>query len=58
MDQSRFQEIQLELEQLLLTGTVLLVAFSAAGSALVDIPGFAEKIKTIVKVLLTGMHLP
>ncbi|XP_040415645.1 T-complex protein 11-like protein 1 isoform X1 [Cygnus olor] len=58
MDQSRFQEIQLELEQLLLTGTVLLVTFSAAGSALVDIPGFAEKIKTIVKVLLTGMHLP
>ncbi|KAF1676764.1 T11L1 protein, partial [Pygoscelis papua] len=58
MDQTRFQEIQLELEQLLLTGTVLLVTFSAAGSALVDMPGFAEKIKTIVKVLLTGMHLP
>uniref|UniRef100_A0A8C0C3U5 T-complex 11 like 1 n=1 Tax=Buteo japonicus TaxID=224669 RepID=A0A8C0C3U5_9AVES len=55
MDQTRFQEIQLELEQLLLTGTVLLVTFSAAGSALVDMPGFAEKIKTIVKVLLTGM---
>ncbi|KFV98354.1 T-complex protein 11-like 1, partial [Eurypyga helias] len=54
MDQSRFQEIQLELEQLLLTGTVLLVTFSAAGSALVDMPGFAEKIKTVVKVLLAG----
>ncbi|NXD09843.1 T11L1 protein, partial [Nothocercus nigrocapillus] len=58
MDQARFQEIQLELEQLLLTGTVLLVTFSAAGSALAGIPGFAEKIKTIVKVLLAGMHLP
>ncbi|NXC46672.1 T11L1 protein, partial [Penelope pileata] len=58
MDQSRFQEIQLELEQLLVAGTVLLVTFSAAGAALVDVPGFAEKIKTIVKVLLTGMHLP
>ncbi|NXT00035.1 T11L1 protein, partial [Jacana jacana] len=58
MDQSRFQEIQVELEQLLFTGTVLLVTFSAAGSALRDVPGFAEKIKTIVKVLLTGMHLP
>ncbi|XP_064369002.1 T-complex protein 11-like protein 1 isoform X1 [Dromaius novaehollandiae] len=58
MDQTRFQEIQLELEQLLLTGTVLLVTFSAAGSALAGIPGFAEKIKTIIKVLLTGMHLP
>ncbi|NXG52920.1 T11L1 protein, partial [Psilopogon haemacephalus] len=57
MDQTRFQEIQLELEQLLMIGTVLLVTFSAAGSALVDMPGFAEKIKTIVKVLLTGMHL-
>ncbi|KFO77049.1 T-complex protein 11-like 1, partial [Cuculus canorus] len=58
MDQTRFQEIQLELEQLLMIGTVLLVTFSAAGSALVDIPGVAEKIKTITKVLLTGMHLP
>uniref|UniRef100_A0A8D0KY19 T-complex 11 like 1 n=1 Tax=Strix occidentalis caurina TaxID=311401 RepID=A0A8D0KY19_STROC len=58
MDQTRFQEIQLELEQLLLIGTVLLVTFSAAGSALVDVPGFAEKIKTIVKVLLSGTHLP
>ncbi|NWH59260.1 T11L1 protein, partial [Geococcyx californianus] len=58
MDQTRFQEIQLELEQLLVIGTVLLVTFSAAGSALIDIPGFAEKIKTIIKVLLTGTHLP
>ncbi|XP_065539298.1 T-complex protein 11-like protein 1 isoform X3 [Lathamus discolor] len=58
MDQTRFQEIQLELEQCLLTGTVLLVTFSAAGPALADMPGFAEKIKTIVKVLLTGIHLP
>ncbi|NXJ69928.1 T11L1 protein, partial [Rostratula benghalensis] len=57
MDQSRFQEMQLELEQLLVTGTVLLVTFSAAGSALSEVPGFAEKIKTIVKVLLSGMHL-
>ncbi|KAK2535775.1 Tcp11l1 [Columba guinea] len=58
MDQSRFQEIQLELEQLVVTGTVLLVTFSAAGAALVDVPGFAEKIKSIVKVLLAGMHHP
>ncbi|KFQ14599.1 T-complex protein 11-like 1, partial [Leptosomus discolor] len=57
MDQTRFQEIQLELEQLVLIGTVLLVTFSAAGSALVDVPGFAEKIKTIVKVLLAGIVL-
>ncbi|NXH21750.1 T11L1 protein, partial [Bucco capensis] len=58
MDQARFQELQLELEQLLLTGTILLVTFSAAGPALVDMPGFAENIKSIVKVLLAGMHLP
>ncbi|NWU99059.1 T11L1 protein, partial [Upupa epops] len=58
MDQARFQEIQLELEQLLVMGTVLLITFSAAGPALIDMLGFAEKIKTIVKVLLTGMHLP
>ncbi|NXN95740.1 T11L1 protein, partial [Rhinopomastus cyanomelas] len=58
MDQTRFREIQLELEQLLVIGTVLLITFSAAGPALINVPGFAEKIKTIVKVLLTGMHLP
>ncbi|XP_019406877.1 PREDICTED: T-complex protein 11-like protein 1 [Crocodylus porosus] len=58
MDQSRFQEMQLELEQLILIGAVLLVTFNAAGTALSGLPGFADKIKTIVKVLLAGMHLP
>lgn len=58
MDQTRFLEMQLELEQLLVVGTVLLVTFSAAGPALIDVPGFTERIKTIVRVLLTGMHLP
>ncbi|XP_067388204.1 T-complex protein 11-like protein 1 [Emydura macquarii macquarii] len=58
MDQTRFQEMQLELEQLTLTGAILLVMFNAAGAALSNLPGFADRIKTIIKVLLTGMHLP
>ncbi|XP_043406109.1 T-complex protein 11-like protein 1 isoform X3 [Chelonia mydas] len=58
MDHTRFQEMQLELEQLTLTGAILLVMFNVAGAALSNLPGFADKIKTIIKVLLTGMHLP
>uniref|UniRef100_A0A8C8RPT0 T-complex 11 like 1 n=1 Tax=Pelusios castaneus TaxID=367368 RepID=A0A8C8RPT0_9SAUR len=58
MDHTRFQEMQLELEQLTMTGAVLLVLFNAAGAALSNLPGFADRIKTIIRVLLTGMHLP
>ncbi|XP_074853732.1 T-complex protein 11-like protein 1 [Carettochelys insculpta] len=58
MDQTRFQEMQLELEQLILIGAILLVTFNVAGAALSNLPEFAGKIKTIIKVLLVGMHLP
>uniref|UniRef100_A0A452H042 T-complex 11 like 1 n=1 Tax=Gopherus agassizii TaxID=38772 RepID=A0A452H042_9SAUR len=58
MDHTRFQEMQLELEQLTLTGAILLVMFNVVGAVLSNLPGFADKIKTIIKVLLTGMHLP
>uniref|UniRef100_A0A8D0L764 T-complex 11 like 1 n=1 Tax=Sphenodon punctatus TaxID=8508 RepID=A0A8D0L764_SPHPU len=58
MDQARFQEMQLELEELTLTGAVLLVTLNAAGTALSGLPGFADKIKMVIKVLLTGMHHP
>ncbi|XP_062973391.1 T-complex protein 11-like protein 1 isoform X2 [Elgaria multicarinata webbii] len=58
MDQSRFQEMQLELDQLILTGAILLVTFNAAGTALSGLPGFTDKLKMIIQVLLTGLHLP
>ncbi|XP_015265213.1 PREDICTED: T-complex protein 11-like protein 1 [Gekko japonicus] len=56
MDQTRFQEMQLELDQLILTGAVLLVTFNAAGTALSGLPGFTDKLKTGIRVLLTGLH--
>ncbi|KAJ7344508.1 hypothetical protein JRQ81_000458 [Phrynocephalus forsythii] len=58
MDQSRFQEMQLELDQLILMGAVLLVTFNAAGTALSGLPGFPDKLKMVIRVLLTGLHLP
>ncbi|XP_044281875.1 T-complex protein 11-like protein 1 isoform X1 [Varanus komodoensis] len=58
MDQSRFQEMQLELDQLVLTGAILLVTFNAAGTALSGLPGFTGKLKMVIQVLLTGLHLP
>lgn len=58
MDQSRFQELQLQLEQLTILGTILLVTFSMAASGISSQANFAEKLKMIVKILLTDMHLP
>lgn len=58
MDQSRFQELQLQLEQLTVLGAVLLVTFSMAASGISSQANFAEKLKMIVKILLTDMHLP
>ncbi|XP_063145583.1 T-complex protein 11-like protein 1 isoform X2 [Candoia aspera] len=58
MDQSRFQEMQLELDQLILTGAVLLVTFNAAGTALSDLPAFTNQLKMAIRVLLTGLHIP
>ncbi|KAG8125837.1 hypothetical protein E2320_020965 [Naja naja] len=58
MDQSRFQEMQLELDQLILIGAILLVTFNASGSALSDLPAFTNKLKMAIQVLLTGLHLP
>ncbi|XP_062823830.1 T-complex protein 11-like protein 1 isoform X1 [Anolis carolinensis] len=58
MDQSRFQEMQLDLDQLILTGAVLLVTLSAAGTALSGLPGFSDKLKMVIRVLLSGLHLP
>ncbi|XP_070618461.1 T-complex protein 11-like protein 1 isoform X2 [Erythrolamprus reginae] len=58
MDQSRFQEMQLELDQLILIGAILLVTFNASGTALSDLPAFTNELKMAIKVLLTGLHRP
>ncbi|KAM6159294.1 T-complex protein 11-like protein 1 [Rhynchocyon petersi] len=58
MDQSRFQELQLQLAQLTILGPVLLVTFSMASPGIFSQADFAEKLKMIVKILLTDMHLP
>lgn len=58
MDQPRFQEFQIQLEHLSLLGSVLLVTFSMAGPGISSQANFAEKLKMIVKILLTDMHLP
>jgi hypothetical protein len=58
MDQSRFQELQLQLEQLTILGAILLVTFGTAAPGISSQADFAEKLKMIVKILLTDMHLP
>ncbi|XP_045379871.2 T-complex protein 11-like protein 1 isoform X1 [Camelus bactrianus] len=58
MDHSRFQELQLQLEQLAVLGAVLLVTFSMAAPGISSRADFAEKLKMFVKILLTDMHLP
>lgn len=58
MDQPRFRELQLQLEQVTILGAVLLVTFSMAASGVSSQASFAEKLKTIVKILLTDLHLP
>uniref|UniRef100_K7FPN4 T-complex 11 like 1 n=1 Tax=Pelodiscus sinensis TaxID=13735 RepID=K7FPN4_PELSI len=56
MDHTRFQEMQLELKELILISAILLVLFSVTGVALSSLPWFADKIKAIIKVLLAGGH--
>lgn len=58
MDQTRFQEMQLELNQLILTGAILLVTFNAAGAVLSGLPAITDKLKVVIRVLLSGLHLP
>ncbi|XP_069037567.1 T-complex protein 11-like protein 1 [Lepisosteus oculatus] len=58
MDETRFQEMQMDLEQLTGIAAVMLITYNIAGAAISGLPGFAEKLKSSVKVLLTGMHDP
>ncbi|XP_068116085.1 T-complex protein 11-like protein 1 [Hyperolius riggenbachi] len=58
MDQIRFQEMKVELLQLTLLGTLLLITHNSAGPAMSALPGFTEKIKGLTKLLLEGVGTP
>ncbi|OCT83823.1 t-complex 11, testis-specific-like 1 L homeolog isoform X1 [Xenopus laevis] len=52
MDQIRFQEMQMELAQLTLLGSLLLITHNSAGAALSGHHDFQDRIKNVIKVLL------
>ncbi|XP_032894642.1 T-complex protein 11-like protein 1 [Amblyraja radiata] len=56
MDQPRFKEMQQELNQLTLIAAVLLVIYNMTGAAISGLSGFLDRLKSIIKALLTGMH--
>ncbi|KAM4617925.1 T-complex protein 11-like protein 1 isoform 1-T2 [Discoglossus pictus] len=58
MDQTRFQEMHTELTQLTIVGTLLLITHNSASSALSGLPGFLDRMKTLIKVLLEGLGSP
>ncbi|KAM4721241.1 T-complex protein 11-like protein 1 [Rhinophrynus dorsalis] len=58
MDQIRFQEMQMEISKLTLLGTLLLIIQNSAGSALSGLPGFLDRMKTLIGVLLEGVGSP
>ncbi|XP_055049101.1 T-complex protein 11-like protein 1 [Misgurnus anguillicaudatus] len=58
MDQCRFQEMQLELEQLALVASVLLIVYNSAGEAISGLPGLMDQLKKTIKILVAEMHTP
>ncbi|XP_012694542.2 T-complex protein 11-like protein 1 [Clupea harengus] len=58
MDQVRFQEMQLELEQLTTVASVLLIVYNSAGDAISGLPGLMDRLKNTVRVLLADRHTP
>lgn len=58
MDQCRFQEMQLELEQLALVASVLLIVYNSAGEAISGLPGLMDRLKKTIKILVAEMHTP
>ncbi|KAG5273283.1 hypothetical protein AALO_G00149670 [Alosa alosa] len=58
MDQTRFQEMQLELEQITTVASVLLIVYNSAGEAISGLPGLMDRLKNTVRVLLAERHTP
>lgn len=58
MDQIRFQEMKLELLQLTLLGTLLLITNNFAGPTVSGLPGFTDQMKSLIRLLLEGVGTP
>ncbi|XP_043915465.1 T-complex protein 11-like protein 1 [Protopterus annectens] len=58
MDQSRFVEIKTELDQLTIVAAVLLVSYNVVGTALSGLPGFMDRLKKNIRVLLPAIYSP
>ncbi|XP_053576386.1 T-complex protein 11-like protein 1 [Bombina bombina] len=58
MDQVRFQEMEMELTQLTIVGTLLLITHNSASSALSGLPGFPDRMKSLIRILLEGVGFP
>ncbi|XP_063052892.1 T-complex protein 11-like protein 1 [Engraulis encrasicolus] len=58
MDQVRFQEMQVELDQLTTVASVLLIIYNSAGEAISGLPGLMDHLKSTVRVLLSERHTP
>ncbi|PIO36066.1 hypothetical protein AB205_0048580 [Aquarana catesbeiana] len=58
MDQIRFQEMKLELLQLTLLGTLLVITQNSAGPVVSALPGFTEQMKSLIRLLLEGVGTP
>lgn len=58
MDCERFQELQFELKKFTLVAAVLLIVYNSAGEAISGLPGLMDKLKNLLRVLLTDMQTP
>ncbi|XP_030644282.1 T-complex protein 11-like protein 1 [Chanos chanos] len=57
MDQSRFLEMQQELERLTIMASVLLIVYNSAGEAISGLSGLLDRLKSTVGILLADMHM-
>ncbi|XP_072291280.1 T-complex protein 11-like protein 1 [Eucyclogobius newberryi] len=56
MDQTRFLEMQQEVERLVLISSILLIVYTTTGDAISGLPGLMDKLKNTVNAMLVDMH--
>ncbi|XP_072233309.1 T-complex protein 11-like protein 2 [Leuresthes tenuis] len=57
-DEARLQEIQWQLKQCQAVNEVLLIVYSTVGEPVQGLPSLSDRLKTMISVLLDGMHRP
>ncbi|KAM9705740.1 T-complex protein 11-like protein 2 [Menidia menidia] len=57
-DEARLQEVQWQLKQCQAVNQVLLIVHSTVGEPVQGLPSLSERLKTMISVLLDGMHRP